>query len=95
MQRVVIQVPMSRELKEKAERASFDLGFSSLQEVIRVLITKLSKRELSLKIEETEEITHLSKAAEKKFKKAVEDIKVGRNVTQAESVDDLLKLLHS
>lgn len=85
---------MSRDLKEKAEAVSSDLGFSSLQETIRVLLTKLSKREFSLRVEEVEEITHLSKAAERKFKKAVEDIKAGRNVTKTKNVDEFLKLLH-
>lgn len=95
MQRVVVQVPMSKELKEKAETVSADLGFSSVQEIIRVLLTKLSKKELSLKVEEVEEITHLSPAAERKFKKAVADIKAGRNVTKTKNIDELLSLLHS
>ena len=94
-QRVVVQVPMSKQLKEKAESVSADLGFSSIQEIIRVLLTKLSKKELSLKVEEVEEITHLSPAAERKFKKAVADIKAGRNVTKTKNVDELLSLLHS
>jgi len=86
---------MSKELKEKAEIASIDMGFSSLQETIRVLLTKLAKREFKIKVEENaEEITHLPRAAEKKFKKAVEDIKAGRNVTKTENIDELLKLLH-
>ena len=85
MQRVILQVPMSRDLKESAQNASSDLGFSSLQEAIRVLLTKLSKKELSLKVEEVEEITHLSPAAERKFKKAVADIKAGRNITKTKN----------
>lgn len=95
MQRVVVQVPMPKELKEKAEIVASDLGFSSIQETIRVLLTKLSKREFSLRVEEVEEITHLSPAAERKFKKAVADIKAGRNVTKTRNIDELLALLHS
>lgn len=95
MQKVVVQVPMNRDIKEKAEKVTEDLGFSSLQEVIRVLVTKLSKNELSIRVEEAEEIIHLSKAAEKKFKKALEDIKAGKNVTKTKNVDELLSLLYS
>jgi len=95
MQRVIVQVPMNKDLKETAEAVSSDMGFSSIQEAIRVLLTKLSKREFSLKVEEAEEITHLSVAAGKKFKKAVEDIKAGRNITKTKSVDEFLKLLRS
>ena len=95
MQRVIVQVPMSKDLKEKAEVVSSDLGFSSVQETIRVLLTKLSKREFSLKVEETEEINYLSKAAEKKFKKAVEDIKAGVNIYKPKDKKDFFKMLRS
>lgn len=95
MQRVIVQVPMSKELRERAQSASLDLGFSSLQETIRVILTKLSKRELTMTVEPVEESTHLSKAAQAKFKKAVRDIKAGRNVTKTENVDELLELLRS
>ena len=95
MQRIVVQVPMSKDLKEKAEVVSSDLGFSSVQEAISVLLTKLSKREFSLKVEEVEEVKYLSPKAERRFKKAVEDIKAGRNITKTENVDELLELLQS
>ena len=95
MSRVIIQVPVTKELKEKADAASADLGFSSIQEVIRVILTKLSKRELNLRVEETEEVTYLSKAAEKRYKKALEDIKAGKNITKADSLNELLRLLHA
>lgn len=95
MQRIVVQVPMSQELKDKADIVSADLGFSSIQETIRVLLTKLSKREFNLKITEAEEITYLSPTAERKFKKAVADIKAGRNVTKTDNVNELLSLLNA
>lgn len=95
MQRIIVQVPMDKDLKERAEIVSSDLGFSSLQEIIRVLLTKLSKKEFSLKVEEAEEIKYLSPKAEIKFKKAVEDIKAGKNVTKTENIEELLELLHS
>ena len=95
VQRVIVQVPMPKELKKKAEAVSSDLGFSSIQETIRVLLTKLSKREFSLKVEEAEEITHLSPAAERKFKKAVADIKAGKNIYKPKNKKDFFALLRS
>lgn len=95
MQRVIVQVPMPKELKRNAEAVSADLGFSSLQEAIRVLLTKLSKREFSLRVEEAEEITYLSPAAERKFKKAVADIKAGRNIYKPKSKKEFFSLLRS
>lgn len=52
MQRVILQVPISKELKHKAEIASSDMGFSSLQEIIRVIVNKLARRELSISIDD-------------------------------------------
>lgn len=85
---------MNKDLKEKAESVSSDLGFSSLQEAIRVLLTKFSKREFSLKVEEAEEIPYLSAAAEKKFKKAQEDIKAGKVSPKFDNAADAISWLN-
>jgi len=66
MQRTTIQVPLTKELRKKAELVSADMGFSSLQETIRVLLTKLAKHELAIRVEDqVEEIITLSPEAEK------------------------------
>lgn len=95
MNRVVVQVPMNKVLKEKAESVSAELGFSSLQEVIRVLLTKLSKKEFSFKVQEAEEITYLSKSAEKRFGKSIDDIKAGKNVYKPKNKKEFFDLLRS
>ena len=95
MQRVVVQVPMTQELKEKAEIISSDLGFSSIQETIRVLLTKLSKREFNLRVEEVEEITYLSPIAVRKFKKAQEDIRNGRVSPSFDNANDAIVWLNN
>lgn len=95
MDRVILQVPLSRTLKEQAEVVSADYGFSSLQEIIRVILNKLAKKELTVSIQETEEITHLSPAAEKRYKKAVEDIKKGKNIYRPKDTEEFFELLRS
>ena len=95
MQRVIVQVPMSQNLKNMAEAVTSDMGFSSLQEAIRVILTKLSKKQLSLRIEEGEEIVDLSPAAERMFKKAVADIKAGRNIYKPKDKEEFFKMLRS
>lgn len=95
MDRVILQVPMSKSLKQSAEAVASDYGFSSLQEIIRVILNKFARRELSITVEETEEIIHLSPAAEKRYKKAIDDIKKGRNVYKPENTEEFFKLLHS
>lgn len=86
---------MNKELKEKAQQVSSDLGFSSLQETIRVILNKLARRELKLQVteQEAEEIIYLSPAAERKFKKAVEDIKAGRNIYKPKNKEEFFKMV--
>lgn len=95
MQRVIVQVPMSQSLKNMAEDVASDMGFSSLQEAIRVILTKLAKNQLSLRVEEVEEITDLSPRAERRFKRALADIRAGRNITKTKNPKELLSLLRS
>ena len=85
---------MSRDLKQKADAAVSDMGFSSLQEAIRVVLTKLAKKELSIKFEE-EIITDLHPAAEHRFKKAVADIKAGKNIHKPKDKAEFFKILNS
>lgn len=95
MQRIIVQVPMSKELKDKAETVSSNLGFSSLQETIRVLLTKLAKKEFSLKVEEVEEVTYLSPKAEARYKKAVADIKAGKVSPSFNNADAAISWLNN
>lgn len=96
MQRTTIQVPMSKDLRKKAELVSADMGFSSLQETIRVLLTKLARHELTIRVEEhVEEITNLTPEAEARYKKAIEEIKDGRNITNTKNTKELLQLLRT
>lgn len=91
MQRTIVQVPMTKELKDKAEAISADLGFSSLQETIRVLLTKFSKREFSLKVAEAQEKP--SQYLLSAMKKAKENRKAGKASHIFTNVADDLKWL--
>jgi predicted nucleotidyltransferase len=44
MNRTILQIPMTPELKQAAEKKAGSLGFSSLQEMIRVMLTQLTKK---------------------------------------------------
>ena len=43
MKRTVLQIPMSPELKRVAESKAKSLGFSSLQELVRVMLTQITR----------------------------------------------------
>lgn len=95
MQRVVLQIPLSKELKISAEQAAFEYGFSSLQEILRVIMKKLSQKTLDITFRE-ERIVHLSKKNEKRYTKIMHDIESGKEkVYTAQNADDLIKQLDS
>ena len=44
MQRAVLQVPINSQLRQQAEKAAMSQGFSSLQEIVRLFLTKLAEK---------------------------------------------------
>jgi hypothetical protein len=44
MKRTILQVPINPELKQAAEKKAESLGFSSLQEMIRVMLTQITAK---------------------------------------------------
>lgn len=92
MDTTILQVPLSKTLRRSAQEAANEYGFSSLQDLLRVVLTKLSRRELVVTIEEP--LVHLSKKNEERYLKMTEDFKRGRNVYRASSAEDLIKRLH-
>jgi len=41
----ILQIPISPELRQKAEKEAKEIGFSSLQEMIRVMLTQITKKQ--------------------------------------------------
>ena len=88
-----LQVPVSKGLKKSATEVAKEYGFSSLQEVVRVLLTKLSRKELVVGIRE-ETVVKLSKRAEERYAKMDEDYEKRKDWFVASGVDELLKNLN-
>lgn len=94
MNRSILQIPLSKELRKEAEKQALEQGFSSLQEAVRVFLKKLADRMIKSRFEE-EKIVKLSPRAEKRYEKIVKDIEAGRNVTKTKNIDELFELLRS
>lgn len=93
-QRVILQVPMKKELKLAAEKVAEESGFSSLQDAIRMFLNKFSQNNFTVSFEQREE--RLSPKAEKRYAKIVERIKSGKEKTIGFSnVDDMMAYLNS
>lgn len=90
MQKTILQVPITQDLKFNAEKAAHEQGFSSLQEIVRVFLSKLAAK----KVEVTLESIFLTEENEKRYIKMTKDFEAGRNMHTAQNVDDLLSQLN-
>lgn len=72
----VLQIPMSKSLRDGAGRAAKEMGFSSLQETIRVFLKQLEERFLTLSFEPKAE--QLSPRAIKRYNKIIDEIDSGK-----------------
>ncbi|MDZ7586486.1 MAG: hypothetical protein U0946_01915 [Patescibacteria group bacterium] len=87
--RTILQVPMALDLRNQAEAVSVDMGFSSLQEVVRLMLTKLAKREIGITIEQFPAVK-LSARNEKRYIQMEKDFKAGKNIRMLKNVDELM-----
>lgn len=93
MSRTILQVPVNGALRREAEKQALSQGFSSLQEAVRIFLKKLAKGVIGISFEE-EKVIQLSPRAIKRYDKISEDIRKGKNVYSATSVNDLMRQLH-
>ena len=91
MNRTILQVPIRQDLKVSAEREALSQGFSSLQELVRVFLSKVASRKIEVTLQES---VMLSKTNEKRYLNMTQDFESGQNIYSADSVDDLINKLH-
>lgn len=94
MDTTTLQIPLSKSLKSNATNVAKEIGFSSLQDFVRLVLTKLAKRELAVEVTPVEYVK-LSPTAKKRYAKMTEDFRLRRNIYQAKDVDNLLRQLNS
>lgn len=88
----ILQVPLSKNLRDQAASKAKKMGFSSLQETVRVFLSQLAEEEIKIHFEET---VKLSPKAIRRYNKMIEEIKSGKVKTKSFSdVDSLMKYLN-
>jgi antitoxin component of RelBE/YafQ-DinJ toxin-antitoxin module len=94
--KTILQVPISKALRDKAAQVAADMGFTSLQEAVRLLINQLAKGTLSFRASYNEPDEILTPKQEevlnRKYEQARKDIDAGRGIT-SHSVDELIAYL--
>jgi len=96
MSKVIVQVPADRKLRDKAVRAAYEYGFSSLQEMLRLFMNKIAKKELKVTIEDNVEYLTLHESAilERKYKEFLKEEKKGKTF-EARSAEEMIRQLTS
>jgi len=92
MDKTILQVPVSTDLKERAEEAAHKQGFSSLQEFIRVFLAKLATNRLEITIQEP---IKLSGRSERRYLKQTLDFEKNKNTRSAKNLDELITQLNA
>jgi antitoxin component of RelBE/YafQ-DinJ toxin-antitoxin module len=92
MVKTTLQVPVSKELKDKATKVASSEGFSSLQEPIRVFLSQYAKGNLKIGFEP---VVHLSNQAEKRYLKQTLDFEKSRNIKSAKNASELITQLNA
>lgn len=90
MNRTVLQIPVSKNLRIKAEEAALDYGFSSLQEVLRVFMNRLANKSVEVSFQP---IINLSAASAARLEKIDKDFENNKNLFIAKDLDDFKRKL--
>ena len=89
----ILQVPINKDLRDKADRAAEKMGFSSLQESVRLFLNQLAANQIKVTFEP--KTIKLSPRAEKRYNKMIEEIETGKlNLKTFKTVKALMEDLN-
>jgi antitoxin component of RelBE/YafQ-DinJ toxin-antitoxin module len=90
-----LQVPVNSDLKNRATKAAKSMGFSSLQETVRLFLTKLARGDMKVELTSLDADEYVSPKALARYDKMIKDIESGKvKTTVAHSVDELMEQLN-
>ena len=93
MDTTILQVPIDKTLRNQAAIAASSLGFSSLQEAVRVFLAQLPTQTVKLSFEPKP--IQLSAKAIKRYNKIGDEIDSGKaRLKRFDSVDEMFKYLN-
>lgn len=92
MNSVTLQVPINKSIRDQATLKAEKMGFSSLQEIIRLFINKIAVGEVNFKFDES---VTLSDKNDRCYAKMIDEIHSGKaKLTTFTNVSDLMKHLN-
>lgn len=92
MNSAILQIPIDKNVRNQAASYAEKMGFSSLQEVVRLFLKKIAAGEMDVTFEQT---VQLSPKAIKRYNKMLEDIDSGKVKPKSfTDIDSLMKHLN-
>lgn len=94
MSKTIIQIPVEKSLRDKAAKQALAMGFSSLQESLRLVLNKIANGKLRVSWDADEE--ELSPRAARRYDRMVQEVQTGKSKALSfTSVDEMMKYLRS
>lgn len=94
MDSTILQVPMSKSLRDEAEAIVSGMGFSSLQEAVRVFLSQLKAKTINISFQPKP--IQLSKKAVGRYNKMIDEVDSGKEkLVSFEDVGQMMKYLRS
>lgn len=98
MDSMILQVPMNKSFKLSAQKMAEDSGFSSLQDLVRFLLTQFTERKFAVTVSQSVPDEILTPAQEKvltrKYRQAMREMASGKMKTY-DNVDDMMRDLRN
>lgn len=92
MNDTILQVPIDKKIRDRAVAHAREMGFSSLQEPVRVFLRQLADRSVQVKFEP---VVQLSTKAAKRYNKMIDEIESGEVKLKAfANTRDIMKHLN-
>ena len=91
MSNTILQVPVSKDLRNQAAVMANEMGFSSLQEAVQLFMAKLASGTVEVTFQEP---VRLSPRAVKRYEKMISEMEQGKNTYVAHNVKDFMSQLN-
>lgn len=89
----ILQVPISKKLRDQAASSAQKMGFSSLQETVRIFLNQLASNEVSIAFQSS--AVKLSKKNDQRYAKMISDIESGKIKPKSfSSIDKMMDYLN-
>lgn len=89
----ILQVPVSKQLRNQAASKAKKMGFSSLQETIRIFLSQLAANEVTITFQSS--TVKLSPKNDRRYAKMVSDIETGKvKLKSFSNIDKMMDYLN-